>query len=554
MRKNGFTIMYQLLGLVKPLLHIMVITITMGIAGFLCAIFITIFGGLGILNIAGFDTGITLGQVFLVMAILAILRGALRYAEQASGHYIAFKLLAIIRDRVFTALRKLTPAKLEGKDKGNLISVITTDIELLEVFYAHTIAPIVIGVLTSAIMVWFIGSYHYIFGIIATLAYVTVGVIIPVVNGRMGREDGRELRDKFGHLNSFLLESLRGLRETLQYGDGKNRRDEMNCRSEDLEKSQSKLKKWEGVSGAVTDSVILLYTMVMLYVAISLMDKGIIDFAGVLIPVIALISSFGPTVTLSNLSNNLLQTLACGERVLAILEENPIVNDICGKDSIERDAVGDIQCESIDFSYGAEQILKDVTLTIPKGKIVGIHGVSGSGKSTLLKLLMRFWKLNHGTIAINQTEINDINTSSLRNLEGYMTQETWLFKDTIEANIKISKLNASRDEVIEAAKKASIHDFIVSLPNGYDTMVTELGSSLSGGERQRLGLARAFLHDAPIMLLDEPTSNLDSLNEGFILRALDEQRANKTVVLVSHRKSTLNISDIMFHMDSGRVS
>ena len=551
MNRSGIKVMGKLIGLVKPLLHIMILAIFMGVLGFLCSIFITILGGMGLVNILGINTSLSLKTIFLAVTIFAVLRGILRYLEQASNHYIAFKILAIIRNKVFTSLRKLAPAKLEGKDKGNLISIITSDIELLEVFYAHTISPIIIAFLTSLIMVIFIGKYNIVLGVIALLGYITVGVIIPIVSYKKGEDVGKDYRNNFGEMNSFFLDSLRGIRESIQYNATKKRLEDINNLTEKLDEKQKKLKDYEGSIKAVTDGTILIFSLLMLFVSIYLNSKNIINFEGVLISTISMMSSFGPVTALSNLANNLFHTLASGNRVLDILEEEPVVYEIINKKDIFFEG---LKCENVNFSYDKEEILKDVSLDIPKNKIVGIQGKSGSGKSTLLKLLMRFWDVNGGEIKISNENIKNINTSSLRDMESYVTQSTYLFNDTIKNNIKIAKENATMEEIIEASKKASLHEFIEKLPKGYETNVGELGDSLSGGEKQRIGIARAFLHNGPLILLDEPTSNLDSLNEGIILKSLKEECKDKTVVLVSHRKSTMNITDILYKMKGGRFS
>ena len=551
MHRSGIKVMGKLIGLVKPLLHIMILAIFMGVIGFLCSIFITILGGMGVINILGINTSLSLKTIFLTIAIFAVLRGVLRYLEQASNHYIAFKILALIRNKVFTSLRKLAPAKLEGKDKGNLISIITSDIELLEVFYAHTISPIIIAFLTSLIMVIFIGRYSLVLGLIALLGYITVGVIIPIVSYKKGEDVGKDYRDNFGEMNSFFLDSLRGIRESIQYNATKKHLEDINNLTEKLDEKQKKLKDYEGNIKAITDATILIFSLVMLFVSIYLNSKDIINFEGVLISTISMMSSFGPVTALSNLANNLFHTLASGNRVLDILEEEPVVYEIINKKDVSFEG---LNCENVNFSYDKEQILKDVSLDIPKNKIIGIQGKSGSGKSTLLKLLMRFWDVNSGEIKISNENIKNINTNLLRDMESYVTQSTYLFNDTIKNNIKIAKENATMEEIIEVSKKASLHEFIEKLPNGYETNVGELGDSLSGGEKQRIGIARAFLHNAPLILLDEPTSNLDSLNEGIILKALKEECKDKTIVLVSHRKSTMNITDILYRMKEGRFS
>lgn len=581
-RRSALKIMGSLIGLVKPLIHIMILAVLLGTAGYLCAIFLTIIAGQiliqGLGHAAGTQgamsqglfAGMTPQNLFVLMIVLAVARGILHYAEQYCNHFIAFKLLAIIRHKVFAALRRLCPAKLEGRDKGNLISIITTDIELLEVFYAHTISPAAIAALTSFMMVFFMGSYHVGAGIFALCAYLIVGIFIPLWNGSRGGNTGMEFRAKFGELNSYVLDSLRGLDETIQYGQGKNRERQMEEKSAELIKKQKKLSRMEGGQRSVTNLVILLASFGMLFFMLYLYGKQTVDLDGVVICTIAMMGSFGPVIALSNLSSNLNQTLASGERVLSVLEEKPQVEEIyegekdlheLGKEQENTFHKGSAQmlfagaeASHVTFSYEEEEILRNYSVKIPAGKIVGIHGASGSGKSTLLKLLMRFWDADSGEVSVNGANVRRIPTRSLRDTESYVTQETHLFHDSIANNIAVGKPGASRQEIMEAAKKASVHDFIMSLPKGYDTEVGELGDTLSGGEKQRIGIARAFLHDAPFILMDEPTSKLDSLNEGIILKSLREEADKKTVVLVSHRKSTMNVADVMYEMENGRVS
>ena len=571
-RRSAIQIMGSLIGLVKPLLHIMLAAIILGTLGYLCAIFLTILAGQVIVH--GLLTGVAgmivpvdnmrlvftpVKTIITVMIVIAVLRGILHYVEQYCNHFIAFKLLAIIRHKVFAALRKLCPAKLEGRDKGNLISIITTDIELLEVFYAHTISPIAIATLTSIIMVIFIGRYHWLAGVLALAAYLIVGVAIPMWNGKRGSQKGMEFRTNFGELNSFVLDSLRGLDETIQYGQGEKRKEQMSEHSKNLAGMQESLSKMEGSQRSFTNMVILLASFGMLALTIWLYDKGAMGFEGILTCTIAMMGSFGPVVALSSLSNNLNQTLASGERVLSLLEETPLVEEIpgdvetSGVESMEYEFKG-AEAENVTFAYGEEVILDNYSLKLQPGKITGIHGASGSGKSTLLKLLMRFWDVQDGSVSVDGTDVRKIPTKHLRDMESYVTQETHLFHDSIANNIAIAKPGASREEIMEAAKKASIHDFIMTLPKGYDTEVGELGDTLSGGEKQRIGIARAFLHECPLILLDEPTSNLDSLNEGIILKLLKESAKKKTVVLVSHRVSTMNVADVVYEMENGRIS
>lgn len=550
-KRSNLEIMAKLIGMVRPLLGYMLLAITLGLIGHLLASFITIFAGYAALKVWGFPIAHSFAFFFVCMVVFAIARGFARYTEQSCNHYIAFKLLALIRAKAFAALRRLCPAKLEGRDKGDLISVITSDIELLEVFYAHTISPIAIATIYSVILSLFIGHIHWGLGLLALAAYVTVGVIVPVIASKTSGNLGLEFRNQSGSLSAFVLDSLRGLPETMQYGNGKKRMQQMNERTDRMNDCQEKMKRVTGLNMAVTNTAILVFDFLMLLSASYLYKEGIIAFDGIVIATLALMSSFGPVVALANLGTTLQNTFASGNRVLDILEEEPQVAEITGADQT---TYGQVTIEDVTFAYEKETILDGVSLDVPKQGILGIVGKSGSGKSTLLKLLMRFWDVDSGKLAIADREIGKINTEDLRRMQGYMIQETHLFCDSIAENIRIAKLDATREEIEEACKKAAIHDFILSLPQGYDTPVGELGDTLSGGERQRIGLARAFLHDAPMMLLDEPTSNLDSLNESVILRSLREERGDKLILLVSHRDSTMRIADQVYQMKEGRVS
>ena len=552
-RRGGFTVMARLIGLVKPLSGFMILAILMGLAGNLCASFITILGGYAILEVLGIGAGISLGVIFTLAVLFALVRAGLRYAEQSCNHFIAFKLLALIRDKVFRALRKLCPAKLEGRDKGDLISVITSDIELLEVFYAHTISPAAIALLFTVIMCLFIGSFNALLGLLALAAYLIVGLLIPLVVSGLSGDNGLKYRAGAGELSAFVLDSLRGLSETLQYDQGAKRLGEMNARSDALSSDEEKMKRIAGRNSAVTNVVILVFDLLMLFASVSLYRTGEVGFAGVLIPTMAMMSSFGPCVALAALGSTLQNTFAAGNRVLDILDETPVTADITDKPETTFDGAA---AKNLSFSYAStgERILSDLSLDIPKGSVVGITGRSGSGKSTLLKLFMRFWRATSGEADISGRSVDEINTADLRGMESFVTQETHLFHDSIRNNLKIAKLDATDEEIENACKKASVHDFIMTLPQGYDTPVGELGDTLSGGERQRIGLARAFLHDAPLMLLDEPTSNLDSLNEAVILRSLREEKSGRTIMLVSHRKSTMRICDKVCSVEHGRLS
>ena len=544
MSRSGITVMRRLLKLVKPLAGTMVLAVTMGVLGHLCAIFIPVLGGMVI-------TGTPVKTICIVLPIIAVLRGVFHLLEQNRNHYLAFKLLALIRDKVFGALRRLAPAKLEGRDKGDLIAILTADIELLEVFYAHTISPIFIAIIVSGIMTGMIGNIHPILGVIALIAYLTIGAFIPVVASKKSKSFGEEFRVEFGKLDAFVLDNLRGIKESIQYGTGEKRLEEIYDYSDSLSDKEKKLKGAGGSSAAITSGIILVFDVIMVFASAILLEKGLTDTRGAVIAVITLMSSFGPVVALANLGTGIQNTLAAGNRVLDILDEEPVISEVTDGEKITYSGA---EIENVDFSYDSEKILSNFTMKVPNHGIIGITGRSGSGKSTLLKLLMRFWDVNSGSIRISDEAIGNINTSSLRDNESFVTQDTVLFHDSIESNLLIANPKATHEQVVEACQKASIHDFIESLPEGYETSVGELGETLSGGERQRLGVARAFLHDAPLVLLDEPTSNLDSLNEAVILKSLKDFCKDKAVILVSHRKSTMCITDVNYSVENGRVS
>ena len=550
--RSPFAIAARLIVLVRPMLPIMLAAIVMGVIGHFCATFITVFGGFALLTAAGLPSPLAgVGTAFACILVFALLRGVLRYAEQASNHYIAFKLLALIRDKVFGALRRLTPAKLEGRDRGDLISLITADIEALEVFYAHTISPICIACICVIGMTGFAASYHILPALVLLAGYLLVGVALPVWSAKRGDRAAREYRQALADTNSYVLESLRGLRETIQYNDTAARAAGIAAHSETLGEKQTAMKCREGLTTAVTNTIILLTALTVLGTTLVLCRNGAVGGEAVLICTLSALGSFGPVVALANLAANLVQVFASADRVLDLLEETPITPEVINGGN---PAFTGAAADHVTFAYGQETILNDLSLTVPKGQIVGITGKSGSGKSTLLRLFMRFWDAGSGKITFGGADIRSVNTAALRSQESFVTQDTELFADTIENNVRIANRNATHEQVVEACQKASLHDFITSLPQGYGTQVGELGGALSGGERQRIGVARAFLHDAPFVLMDEPTSNLDSLNEGVILKAVKEECRDKTVLLVSHRASTMAVANTVYSVESGRVS
>lgn len=548
-------VMWRMLGLAKPLAGWMVIAVACGVAGFCCATGIPVLAAAAALVVGGAaPTTLSLAGVVAILAAMAVARGVLHFIEQRCNHYIAFRLLAHVRDLVFSALRRLTPAKLAGADRGDLVSTVTADVELLEVFYAHTISPICIAVLMACAMGAFLGAVAGALpAALALGSYAVVGVLVPVLVSRSSGEGGQRSRDLTGSLSSFVLEGLRGLDEVLQYGAGGRRLAELDERSDELIAAQRVLRDRAAQGQAATTGLIMVLSCLQMILCIDLAAAGAVTAEGAVLATVATFSSFGPFVALANLGSMLQGTLAAGRRVIAILDEEPQVAEVPDGEGSHPGFDG-AAAEHVGFSYGEERILDDVSVTVEPGQIVGIQGRSGSGKSTLCRLLMRFWDVDEGRVTLSGEDVRGVATSALRDAEAFVEQDTYLFHDSIRDNLLVAKPDATDEELVAACRAASVHDFIESLPHGYDTMVGELGETLSGGERQRLGLARAFLHDAPLLLLDEPTSNLDSLNEGQILRTLTEQRGQRAVVLISHRSSTMAIADKTYAMDSGRVS
>lgn len=551
-RRSGFQIMKRLILELKPLAPIMLITIVMGVLGFLASISIAAFGGVAIGVVLEEITFISFKGALTVMIVAALLRGFLRYAEQLSGHYIAFKILYILRDKIFKVLRKLAPAKLESKEKGNLIALITSDIELLEVFYAHTIAPICIAILTNSIISIVLFKIRPIFGILSLVFFGVVGFVIPYASSSLGKEAGVNYRNNFAKSNNYILESLRGLKEVLLFKNGQERLNQINNNSKDLNKSLDKIKEHEGFVRAVTELTIMIAILTFVFVGSREYLLGNISITVAVLAIIILASSFGPVVALSNLSNTLLQTFASAERLFDILDEEPQVEEVFNGENIKGET---IEYKDVNFSYPnrKEVIFDKSSISINKGDKIALIGESGIGKSTFIKLIMRFFDVNKGEINLDKVNIKDVNTASLRDSQSLVSQETYLFEESILENIKIANKNATKEEVIEAAKKASVHDFILSLPKGYETNVGELGGNLSSGERQRIGLARAFLKDSRVLILDEPTSNLDTLNEGVILKSIKENCNDKTIIMISHRKSTTAICNKVYKLENKKI-
>lgn len=550
MRGDSRRVVWRLLGLTRPMAGVMLLAIACGVLGFCCATFLPVVATRFALDALAGSLP-PMGVVAGALVGLAVARGALHYAEQTCNHYIAFKLLAHVRDLVFGKLRELAPAKLAGHDRGSLVSTITSDVELLEVFFAHTISPVSIAVVMAVVMTAFLAGISPRVALVALVGYLCVGVGMPLLGAHLSADAGRVTRAQAGLLSGIVLDSLRGLSQVLQFGAGDARMSLIDDESRRLSDAQGRLSSASSTVAAASGALIMLFSLAVMLLGGSLVASGEMTVDGMAIATVAVMGSFGPFVALANLGTTLQGTIASGARILAILDEEPAVAEVTDGEDIEFSGAS---AHGVGFSYDGEEVLDNVSLEVPQGKVVGIEGKSGSGKSTLCRLFMRFWDVDRGSIALSGTCVDAINTRSLRASEGLVEQDTFLFHDSIRDNLLVARPDATQEQIEAACRAASVHDFIEGLPKGYDTMVGELGDTLSGGERQRLGLARAFLHDAPFLILDEPTSNLDSLNEGVVLRSIARLHGSRTVLLVSHRPSTMAVADQTYSMDSGRVS
>lgn len=551
-RRSGAVIMANLILLLGSLAYIMILAVINGSLGFICAMGVTVFGSIGIAKALGEVISMSYGTIIALTIGCGVVRGALRYFEQYSNHYIAFRLLAVLRDKIFAALRVLCPAKLESKQKGSIIAMITSDIETLEVFYAHTISPICIAVVVSTCVFIFAGviSSWYL-ALVALLGFIVIGIIIPLISSGKLKESGVAYRAEFASFSAYFLDSIKGIKDIVLNNAGEKREIEVNRRSDVLLTETKKMKKNIGKFTALTELSISLFIFIALAVGIILVDKQMLTLGRMIIGVVTVFGSFGPVVAISALPGNLTQTFASGDRVLNLLAETPAVTPVENGKDIDFE---NLKVENLSFSYDDEtQILSDINMYANKGEIVGIIGKSGCGKSTLLKLLLRFWEKDSGKILYNDIDIDNINTDNLLDNVTMVSQSTYLFDDTIENNIKIAKPDATQEEIETACKMASVHDFIMTLSDGYKTSVGTLGDNLSAGEKQRIGLARAFLSGSKLILLDEPTSNVDSINEGIILKALKEQKNDKCIILVSHRESTMSIADRIYSIKDGKI-
>ena len=550
LRRSGAKIMASLIALLGSLSYIMVLAVINGSVGFVCAMGVTVFGAVGVAKTLGETIALSYGWIIGLTIGCGVLRGLLRYFEQYSNHYIAFRLLAVLRDKIFGALRVLCPAKLESKQKGSIIAMITSDIETLEVFYAHTISPICIAVLVSVAVFLFVGfvSSWYL-ALVALVGFFTIGIVVPLISSGRLKESGVKYRAEFASFSAYFLDSIKGIKDIVLNNAGEEREKEVNKRSDGLLAETKKMKHNITRAGSAIELTVSVFVLITLAVGILLVKNDMLSLGRMIIGMVTVFSSFGPVIAVASLPGNLTQTFASGDRVLNLLAEKPAVEAVTNGKDFDYE---NLDVKDLSFSYdGQTEVLKDIKMHAEKGEIIGIVGESGCGKSTFLKLLLRFWERSGGEINYDNTDIDKINTDSLLKNVTMVSQSTYLFEETIEDNLRIAKPDATQEEIENACKMASVHDFIMTLPDGYKTQVGALGDNLSAGEKQRIGLARAFLRGSELILLDEPTSNVDSINEGIILKALKEQKNKKSIILVSHRESTMAIADRIYQVAGG---
>lgn len=549
LRRNGLVIMFNLIKLLGPFVLVMILAILNGTLGFIASMGVTIFGALGIAKLLGSNVYLSYELIIILVIVFGVLRGILRYFEQYSNHYIAFKLLEILRSKIFSKLRELAPAKLESKQKGNLIAILTADIETLEVFYAHTISPICIATLVSLIVFLFVGFVSsWFLALVALIGFIVIGILLPIFYSKILKKSGVEYRKNFASFNSYFLDSIKGIKEIIFHNKEKDREGKVNEKSEELLSITKNMKSKNALVVAISELSVAIFIAVSLIVGLVLFYQNQIDLGMMIVGIVTIFGSFGPVLAISNLPGNLTQTFASGDRVLNLLEEKPLVEDIKGQNEF---VFNSLKVSNLSFSFeDGDEILKNVNFEVKKGEIVGIIGPSGSGKSTILNLLLRFYKKDSGEILYNDIDIDKIDSSSLKDNVSLVLQSTYLFNESILENLKLAKENASFNEIVNSTRKANIHTFIQGLKNGYKSEIKTMGDNLSSGEKQRLGLARAFLKNTPLILLDEPTSNVDSINEGIILKSVLEAKKDHAIILVSHRESTMAIADRIYRFEN----
>ncbi|RSX51198.1 ATP-binding cassette domain-containing protein [Bifidobacterium callimiconis] len=546
----------RLLGEASPLAGFMAAAVVCGVIGHLSATLLPTFGVIGLFALAGHPVwGIGVVPAVIGLAVCAVLRGAMRYVEQFMNHNVAFRLLALFRDKAFGALRRLAPAKLAGRGKGDLVALITTDVELLEIFFAHTISPVVIAVVTSIAFAALLAGLNPWFALLLVIAHLTVGVALPRLFAARVTPLGAQIRKTSAELDDYVLDGMRGMDETIRFNQGERRVASITERTMALWNRRGRLSRANGVFAGLGGVLVELFTVIAAAIALTLAFADSLSVPNSIVAVTLISSSFGPTLALSALPANLTQTFASARRLFALMDETPAVEE---HGTAVPDYTG-MTLDHVTFAYPGNEsavmptILNDVSLSVPRSGVLGVQGRSGAGKSTMLKLLMRYWDPDSGVVRMSGVDLRAVDAQHRRLLQAMLAQETYLFDGTIRENLLLADPHANDEDLADACRSASVTDLIDSLPNGLDTAVGELGDRLSEGERQRIGLARVFLRRADLVLFDEPTSRLDALNEAVILRSIDDLAHGTTdgpaVMLVSHRESAMRIADRIIHVD-----
>lgn len=548
-QRSFFSLIHGMMSLVKGKTYLIVLAVLVGTLGFLSAMGITFFAALGILKLIGLDTRLSYGWIIALLLICGFSRGFLRYGEQYLNHYMAFTLLADVRDQVFCALSRQGDKVLDDRNRGEVLSMLQSDTESLEVFYAHTITPFFIALCTEAVVLVLFGILiHCSFSLLALGLYLIIGAFIPMFFYLINRKMGVSYRKELSGNENLYLNAAYGMREILSFNHQDMVAKEITDSTRKMNRLSRKLNDLSLTSSCLVNFLILIGNLVILLLGAYLFQKGMILGPKMILAYMMLATSFGPVIALSNLPGNLTMSFASANRILDLRDRKSRVQEGNSSFSFESLAIKDVS-----FGYEKNEILSHVSFTLKRGEIIGIQGKSGSGKTTLLKLLLHFEEAQKGEILYNGKPVQEFSRESLAKNVTLFSQSTYLFKNTLAYNLRIAKPDASDQELQAACEKAGILEKIHSLKNGFDTEVKDLADNFSTGEKQRIGLARIFLSDSRLILLDEATSNVDGYNENLILSQLCKEREDKAVILISHRPSTLSICDRIYHLEGGTL-
>ena len=560
-KRSVFKVILSLLKLVDKFIIVLFLAVLNGAIGNLLAVSISTLSIIALASLLGLEIGISFIALLIIIVVCGILRGVVRYFEQYSNHYIAFKILAIIRHKVFKKLESLSISDIDDKEKGNMMEMITADIETLEVFYAHTVSPTLIALIVSIVNLTILGIVtNFVLSFVLLFFYIVVGVVIPLISYKVLEKDGRSYRYELASFNSFFLDALKGIKELKFFNKVDEKSKNIDEKSSSLDKKRVKSNNKASIFKAISSSMIILsaLTIILVTFLINTYSSSLslyIKPYELIIGVVIALSSFGPLVALSALPLNLVQTFSSGNRILDLLDEKPSLNEV--KDGVNFE-YNSLNVSNLSFKYSKDdkEVLKNINLSLNlnENKIIVIKGESGIGKSTLLKLLLRYYKVSdYNMIKYNDISINKINTSSLLDNVTMFSQSTYIFNDTILNNLKIASLNASNDEVIDALKKASIYNFVFSLKDNLNTVIDPQKLNISLGEKQRLGLARVILRKPKLLLLDEPTANIDLENEVLFLNSLKTIKKDMSIIIITHKDSTSKIADITYKLENGEL-